>query len=49
MDRDYFAALPTEEAGRAIYAKIEQFYNQIDSLGYFGRVSKAHSYYYPGS
>ena len=49
MDRDYFAALPTEEAGRAIYAKIEQFYNQIDSLGYFGRVSKAHSYYYGGS
>jgi len=45
----YFAALPTEEVGKAIYEKIEQFYNQVETLGYFSKVAKSHTYYYGSS
>ena len=49
MDRKYFAALPTEEVGKAIYEKISAFYNMVDTLGYFSKVAKSHSYYFGSS
>jgi len=46
---EYFATRPTEEAGKEIYAKVEEFYNNLDSLGYFALVAKSHAYYFGSS
>lgn len=47
--KEYFAALPTEEVGDAIYEKVSEFYNQVESLGYFSKVAKSHAFYFGSS
>lgn len=42
----YFATLPTEEVGEEIYTRVNQFYQSVDSSGYFEMLRKSFYAYY---
>lgn len=45
----YFASLPTEECGKACDGKVEDYYRNIETTGYFELIRKTYSAYYGSS
>lgn len=48
-EQQYFATKPTREAGKEVWAKVEEYYRDLDSSGYFNLVRKSYFNYYGSS
>lgn len=45
----YFATLPTEECARTAYEKVEAYYREIETSGYFEMIRRCYAAYYGSS